>query len=203
MKCTQNHLGLSFSVKGKKVMARNLSFDTKPKNVASSLVASSSSKSTPLNCSALSNTNHGSMPTPSAAFKFTTAARGEMGDKLGWGGNRNIEGDHLGNKGESHSSDRLVQSKVKKGVEKHLFVNGGECEKRLLTTLGSIVGGDAEPMVAVSNRWPHAEGGEKDSLAIHSSDLTNPHLMRDEPIEVTIREKNARDSNHFYNHNGE
>ena len=40
-------------------------------------------------------------------------------------------------------------------------------------------------------------------MAIHSSDLTNPHLMRDEPIEVTVREKNARDSNHFYNHNGE
>ena len=67
--------------------------------------------------------------------------------------------------------------KLKKGVEKHLSVNKGECKKRLLTTLGSIVGGDVKPMVAVSNRWPHAEGGEKDSLAIHSSDLTNPHLM--------------------------
>ena len=93
--------------------------------------------------------------------------------------------------------------KLKKSVEKHLSVNGGECKKGLLTILGSIAGGDAKPMVAVSNRWPCVRGGEKDSLAIHSSDLTNPHLMRDKPIRVTVREENARDSNHFYNHNGE
>nr|POE46359.1 hypothetical protein CFP56_55219 [Quercus suber] len=91
-------------------------------------------------------------------------------------------GDHLGNKDESHSSDGLVQSQVKKGMEKHLSVNEEECEEGLLTTLGSIAGGDAKPIMAISNKWPRAKGGENDSLAIHSSDLTNPRLMRDKPV---------------------
>lgn len=92
----------------------------------------------------------------------------------------------MGDKGESHSGDGLVQSQVEKGVENHFSVNGGKREEGLLTTLRSIVGSGAKLVVVVSDRWPCTRGGEKGSLEIPSSNLTNPYLMRDELVRVIV-----------------
>ena len=146
-----------YSVRGKKIIARNLPSGIPLNCTVANPFQVFSSKLASLSASAITSSIHGPEASPCSSFKFMASNEDGLGINNGWGGDRNSSGDQRRVQSKDHVHDAVVQPKGKDSLG---FEAGGA---GMLSDSHSKKGSDNE--VDEDDRMvPEEEGETKSSF---------------------------------------
>ena len=81
--------------------------------------------------------------------------------------------------------------------------DGGKRKDGVSSTHGSIMGVDAEPLVAIFDQWVDTRGRTKGHMEDNSTNILGPIVVQGDPNRSPVGEKDARSPTNIHFYNGE